>query len=215
MFAPAEQAKAADVSAFLGTIPELLWFAFAVVAVVALRRPLLHLTDILLWRLRLGASLKIASFEIGATVQPDQTVPTGASRSYSARPDAGRVRFQQRESYYLPNRNLQLVHRAVPSRNRKYAYDVLIYLVPHPNVDATLACVARVDYYCGRGWSNAIFEVTDRSRGFPLALSTYGPFVCTAEIQFTDGNSIIIGRYIDQEMPGTSVEQALSAGTAA
>ena len=80
--------------------------------------------------------------------------------------------------------------------------------MPHPGTDATLACVKLVEYYCGKGWRDTVFTITDRARGFPLALSTRGPFVCTAEIHFTDGETVMMGRYIDAEMAGIPFRRA-------
>ncbi len=183
-------------------LPSILWIGVALIAIVMLRRTLGQLADVLLWRLRTGSALKIASLEMGEAIRPDQSITSGAGRVYSdVRPDDG-SRFIQRESYYRPSRNLQLVHRVAPSRDSDYAYDVLIYLIPHPRSDATLACVSHVDYYPGRGWNDSIFTVTNRARGFSIALSTRGPIVCTAEIHFSDGEVVVVGRYIDGEMAG-------------
>jgi hypothetical protein len=185
-------------------LPSILWIGVAIVAIVMLRRTLARLANVLLWRLRTGSALKIASLELGQLIRVDQEIQSGAAQAYTAvRPDSDNLRFKQRESYYLPNRNLQLVHRVAPSRDADYAYDVMIYLIPHRGTDATLACVSHVDYYAGRGWKNSIFTITNRARGFSIALSTHGPFVCTAEIHFTDGEVATVGRYIDGEMAGT------------
>lgn len=185
-------------------LPSILWIGVALVAIVMLRRTLAQLANVLLWRLRTGSALKIASLEMGEIIRADQVIPSGAGRVYSdVRPDSDGLRFKQRESYYLPTRNLQLVHRAAPSRDADYAYDVVIYLIPHPATDATLACVSHVDYYPGRGWQDSIFTISNRARGFSIALSTRGPFVCTAEIHFSDGEVVTVGRYIDGEMAGT------------
>jgi hypothetical protein len=151
----------------------------------------------------MGSAIKVASLEIGQAIAMDEEFVAGANTLYSdVYIDQDNRRFKQRESYYVPNRNLQLVHRVAPSRDSKYTYDVMIYLIPHPNTDATLASVEHVEYYFGRGWKNAIFKITDRSRSFQIALSTRGPFLCTAEIHFTDGEVATIGRYIDGEMVG-------------
>jgi len=184
-------------------LPSILWFALAVIALVLLRKALMQPLEILLWRVRMGSAIKMASLEIGQAIIADQDFVSGANVLYSdVQPDQGDRRFRQRESYYLPNRNLQLVHRVAPSKNPNYAYDVLIYLVPHVGTDASLVSVKQVEYYCGRGWQNSIFTITDRGHSFQIALSTRGPFVCTAEIHFTDGEVVTIGRYIDAEMVG-------------
>jgi hypothetical protein len=77
-------------------------------------------------------------------------------------------------------------------------YDIQLYLVPHR--DASLMNLSKVEYYFGRHWGNQIFTSIDRARGFPITTSAYGPFMCTARLYFTDGEAVIINRYVDFEM---------------
>jgi hypothetical protein len=93
-----------------------------------------------------------------------------------------------------------LVHRIAPSTKQGQLYDILLYCVPHPNSDATLIKVKRVEYYFGKSWGRKIFTSIDRARGFAVSTSAYGPFVCTAEIHFVDGHVAMVSRYIDFEM---------------
>jgi hypothetical protein len=112
--------------------------------------------------------------------------------------DRRHVRNKERETHYEPNRGIFLVHKLTPSKIKDQLYDILIYLIPHK--EATLTCIQKVEYYFGPFWNDRIFISTDRSSGFSIATSAYGPFVCTAEIHFTDGSTTIIWRYIDFEM---------------
>jgi hypothetical protein len=77
-------------------------------------------------------------------------------------------------------------------------YDIQLYVIPHK--DATLANLSKVEYYFGRYWGNQIFTSVDRARGFPITTSAYGPFMCTANLCFSDGETIMINRYVDFEM---------------
>jgi hypothetical protein len=163
-------------------------------------------------RLKIGASFKVAGLEIGAAyVEPGSSaiLPSAVS---AVREDTDGRRWGQRRQYYEPNRNLQLVHRLAPSTKPDQLYDVLIYLVPHPDSDATLASVKKVEYYFGKSWGNSIFTSTDRARGFAIATSAYGAFMCTAEIYFSDGGTIMVNRYIDFEMGAASKAGELDGG---
>jgi poly(A) polymerase Pap1 len=73
----------------------------------------------------------------------------------------------------------------------------LIYVVPHK---ASLAGVAAVEYFLGSYWGNKVYPSHDRSRGFPIVTSAYGPFLCTAKIKFNDGTESLTSRYIDFEI---------------
>ena len=50
------------------------------------------------------------------------------------------------------------------------------------------------------GTGQPIFTSIDRARGFPITTSAYGPFMCTAKLYFTDGEEVMLHRYVDFEM---------------
>jgi len=182
------------------SLPTFIWAAALVIALLVFKRELRQFFQMLNRRLRQGASLKFGAVEIGQTyVDPSQgTVSGGFVRV--ARKDTDGRRHTERERYYQPNRLLMLVHKIAPSSLPGQLYDILIYLVPHPTSDATLAGVKRVEYYFGKSWGRNVFASDDRAHGFAISTSAYGPFMCTAEIHFSDGDTVTIARYIDFEM---------------
>lgn len=182
------------------SLPTLIWAAALIIALLLFRRELRTFFQMLNRRVRLGAGLKFGSVEIGqAYVNPSQgTVSGGFVRV--VRKDIDGERHAERERYYQPNRLLMLVHRIEPSDQAGQLYDILIYLVPHPTSEATLAGVKRVEYYFGKSWAQNIFGSEDRAHGFAITTSAFGPFVCTAEIHFSDGHKAMVSRYIDFEM---------------
>jgi hypothetical protein len=101
----------------------------------------------------------------------------------------------------------------VPSTQPEQQYDILIYLMPHPNSDANLAGVKKVEYYFGKSWGRNIFASEDRAHGFAISTSAYGPFACTAEIHFSDGETVTVARYIDFEMGALGPQPEPPAGT--
>ena len=184
-----------------------LWIGAILVLLLFFRREIGIVSDLLLRRLRQGSGIKLGSFELEhAYISPGHTENLG-NAIQKVRKDDG-SRHEQREQYYQPNRLLMLVHRVSPSSQPGMLYDVLLYLVPHPGTDATLLSVKEVEYYFGKSWDRSIFTSVDRSRGFPIATSAYGPFVCTAEIQFTDGERVMVSRYVDFEMGAAGPEPA-------
>lgn len=183
----------------LNILPSLLWFFLTVLALLIFRKPIRELVSIMIWRVRTGSQLKIASFEIG--ISQYYVSPSGEKKNdgvYEVRQDEDGYRFKERDSYYRPNRRIFMVHKITPSEKEKQLYDILIYLIPHK--DATLINVSKVDYYFGKYWGNSIFTSIDRANGFPISTSAYGPLVCTAEIHFSDGEKCMTWRYIDFEM---------------
>ena len=104
-----------------------------------------------------------------------------------------------------------VVHRLFKSAESGQLYDVLIYLVPARG--GNLSSVQRVEYFFGGfDWKDRIFPATDRARGFPAYTAAYGPFLCTAEVFFTDGESAILHRFIDFEMGDFSAPPEVPPG---
>ncbi len=182
----------------LSILPSLLWFILAVVLLCVFKGVIQQLISAIIWRVKSGAQVKIASFEIGGSyVSPDPSISV-RGKFIESLTDEGQQRYKERGEYYLSNRDLFLVHKLAPSERPNQLYDILIYLIPHKN--PTLASVQKVEYYFGRHWGDKIFVSTGRASGFAISTSAYGPFVCTAKLYFTDGGSAMIWRYIDFEM---------------
>lgn len=185
-------------------LSSILWFILVLVALLLFKQTIRELFNILVWRVKTGSALKIASFEIGAG---QYYVSRGADEKNSSlmiRKDEDKSRHTEREKYSEPNRNIYLVHRIAPSKQPNQLYDIKIYLLPHK--DATLSNVQKVEYYFGRYWNSNIFTSIDRANGFPISTSAFGPFVCTAKVYFTDGHECMLWRYIDFEMGAVGKE---------
>ena len=178
----------------------ILWFILVVVLIIIFRDPLRKTISALAWRVKSGASIKIASIEFGESyILPGKGEPK-SKKFIQVKKDVNQIRYEERENYYLPNKCLFLVHTVTPSQDPKELYDICIYLIPHK--EASLFGVQRVEYYFGKYWHDSIFTSTNKASGFLISTSAYGPFVCTAEVYFTDGSSTILWRYIDFETGG-------------
>jgi hypothetical protein len=185
-------------SGFWDALPALVWTTVGLVIVWRYRHDIGKLLGDIRFRLRSGAAVKVASFELGASyISPGPAVNLGGS--FQTKVDDGRRR-EQRHQFKDPNRTIQLVHRIAPSSTPGQLYDILIYVVPQSD-KMSLVQVQRVEYYFGPFWGDGIFTSIDRARSFSVTTSAYGPFYCTAEIHFNDGEGpATIGRYIDFEM---------------
>jgi hypothetical protein len=179
-------------------IPSILWVALALAALIIFRKEIQLLLQNVSWRLRTGAAVKLFSIELGQSYV-SQTIDTGKKEAaLERRKDENGERWRQREEYYKPNRNIHLVHRLAPSSESGMLYDIQLYVVPHK--DATLVNLSKVEYYFGRHWGNQIFTSIDRAQGFAITTSAYGSFMCTAKLCFSDGEQVMINRYVDFEM---------------
>jgi hypothetical protein len=181
------------------SLPTLVWAVLLFALFLLFRGEIRSLLQLFQRRVRQGAAVKLGAFEISqAYVEPGGGAARGGA-VHAERVDDGR-RHEQREKYYQPNRLIMLVHRVAPSAEAGQLYDILIYVTPHPNLDASLISVTRVEYYFGKSWGRKIFTSIDRAHGFAIATSAYGPFMCTAEIHFNDGAVAMVSRYVDFEM---------------
>ncbi len=181
----------------VSAIPTLLWCVLLGGATFVFRHDIRRILRLIVARLQQGSSVKLGSIEIGAVIaMPARMEKADATRS--ARKDDG-PRKTEREDYYERSRRVMLVHTLSPSTEEGELYDILIYVIPA--VRGSVNGVAQVEYFFGgHGWGDRIFTATDRSRGFPVLTAAYGPFLCTANVIFTDGTSMMLHRYIDFEM---------------
>jgi hypothetical protein len=178
-------------------LPTLLWWIFAVAVVLIFRKPFEELLRMLAWRLKSGAALKIASFEVGAV----EVSPGGGESHFPAdnvRKDNGEF-DKSRAVIGEEHRTIFLVHRLAPSKRDGQLYDVLLYLVPGLR-HGSLAGVKHVEYYFGKYWKQNVYMVIDRASGFSISTSAYAPFTCTARVHFSDGAHVYLHRYVDFEM---------------
>jgi len=185
---------AADAEAnFWSALPSILWFLLVVVFSFVFREQLATLFTQLTRRIKSGAAVKVGTVELGAistTQQPSDNTIHSAIASSEQRSTRDRI--------YAEARGVMLVHRLYRSDTDGQHYDMLIYIIPHKN--ASLIQVSKVEYFLGSFWGDRVFTATDRSHGFSLLTSAYGPFICTAEVFFNDGTSHTLSRYIDFEM---------------
>lgn len=191
-------------------VPSILWVLLAATIIYWLRSPLLELIEHLIDRVRAGAALKFGSVEVGAIRTAQDVVPAPAVTSsvpesgFPAGVGSGLLPSiaidlaSIREQYYVQSRRIMLVHRLYRSTKPNQVYDILIYLVPHP--DGSLIEVVSVEYFFGRYWGNHVLTSTDRSRGFPILTAAYGSFLCQARLHFNDNIQFDVFRYIDFEM---------------
>jgi len=187
-----------ELSSFWPVLPSLLWFALAVVLLIVFGRKLGQLLTEFMWRLRSGAAIKIASVELGPIVVASGQEVSQREKEIGVRQDKGKTRENERRAYRAQSRDIMLVHRLYRSREVGQLYDLIVYIVPHKQ--ASLAGVSRVEYFLGSYWGNKVFPSLDRSRGFAIATAAYGPLLCTAEVFFNDGTSVMLHRYLDFEM---------------
>lgn len=179
-------------------VPSVIWALLILATLVYFRVELSQLVNALVLRIRDGAALKVAGLEIGGA-SGLVARPGGFSNEdtrVGVRED-DKDRALHRQSLYEAARGAMLVHRLQRSTADGQLYDILIYVIPHKSM---LSGVVSVEYFFGSYWGNKIYPSHDRSRGFPVVTSAYGPFLCTAKVIFNDGTSTVISRYIDFEM---------------
>lgn len=104
---------------------------------------------------------------------------------------------QRRLSLYQVSRGLFLVHTARPSRVPGQTMDIVVDLCQHLEGPLTYGTVERVTYQLGPKFPPGSI-VKDRSTGFSLDISAYGPLLCLARVEFSDNcPPIEIYRYLD------------------
>jgi hypothetical protein len=198
--AKAEAAKAFFDSAVWGAVPSIVWVLLIAVVVWWLRSEIKALFLALVSRVKSGGPLKVGFVEIGpasgVVAKPGDF--SNEDTRVGVYVDKDSTRAAERDGLYQAARDVMLVHRLQRSSSDRQLYDILIYVIPHKS--ASLAGVTKVEYFFGHHWGNKIYPSSDRSRGFPVVTSAYGPFLCTARVYFNDGAAVTLSRYVDFEM---------------
>lgn len=188
-------------STFWAIVPSVLWALIVAFSILWFQIEFRQIFKGLASRLRSGAALKLAGLEIGEdsglNAKPGDF--SGEDSRIGVREDDG-ARKRQRDALYSESRGVMLTHRLQRSSQDGQLYDILIYVIPHKSL--SLAGVCTVEYFFGHYWGDKIFPSHDRSRGFPVVTSGYGPFLCTAKVIYNDGAEFVTSRYIDFEMGG-------------
>lgn len=181
-------------------VPTLLWVLFLGILIWNFRTDIHEVVGAIVSRLKGGATIKLAGLEIGAS--SGLVASPGDFSKEDSRigvyVDQNGVREKERASLYAQSRGVMLVHRLQRSKSESHLYDILIYVIPHKS--CSLAAVTQIEYFFGHYWGNKVYPSNDRSRGFPIVTSAYGPLLCTAKVYFNDGSTTTLSRYIDFEM---------------
>ncbi|HNC91791.1 MAG TPA: hypothetical protein PL000_22935 [Anaerolineales bacterium] len=131
--------------------------------------------------------VKLAS----VSANPGQNLPEGGAIAGDAEPEFETTR----DAIYKNNRRLFLVHILEPTKDRTQLYDIFIYIKRHK--DAPIDDVVKTEFFFGKFWGNRIFEGTRADGTYGVRTSAYGEFLCTCRVQFSDGESVLLQRYID------------------
>lgn len=131
--------------------------------------------------------------------QPENIKPPGSA---GAVPETGQETWKQREerriSRYQQNQGLFLVHTWRPSRTPGQVADIAISLHQHDEGPLSKGKVKSVEYHLGPRFFDHPVIKTNAKQNFRLDVSAYGPMLCLARVNFTDGKSPLeLERYIN------------------
>ena len=121
-----------------------------------------------------------------------------------------------RYTRYKSRRFTELVHVIEPSNDPEQEYDILLYLFRHRPQGAGspfgLNDVEKAEFYLGPAWKDRVFTCqNDGSGGYlGLKISAFGTFMCLCRVTFTDGETVVLDRYIDFESQSSVTKQELT-----
>lgn len=91
-----------------------------------------------------------------------------------------------------------LTHSLGPARHPGQLYSVAIRVTGHK--DAVHA-VKSARFFMGRSWGNRVFQASRGSDGrFGITTESYGPFVTLCDVEFEDGEHLLLDHYCDFDM---------------
>lgn len=180
-----------------------------IVILILARKRLADILSELVNKLRSSSELKIGYIEIkGVSITEHGKVLRGQKYVGFEVLPASADEYRARHDIYARQRNLMLVHTIRPAEPEEWieghrVYDTSIFLHYHQGF-GRINDVKGVTYYLGDHWGESRygtkFMISNGSEQFALTASACGSFLCVAEVEFQDGESVRIQRYIDTEM---------------
>jgi hypothetical protein len=119
----------------------------------------------------------------------------------------GRVKEQpgewneRRDKVYDDHRNLFLTHVIRPSSKPTQVFDVSIYLIRHKSND--FSDIRFAEFFLGPHWENKVFPAVETNGFIGISTSAFGTFLCICQVNFKDGTTLNLERYIDFESQRT------------
>ncbi|MCF3638662.1 hypothetical protein LXM94_01585 [Rhizobium sp. TRM95111] len=193
----------------LKVLAEFAWPATLLGFVWWFNKPILNVFYAVKRQIDRGASVKYGDLELhGITLG---NFPLADSSVYE-RVAADDLMLTTRTNLYQSQKNIFLVHRAIETgdvhpKTKFSLYDISVYLVTHKTYGA-LNEIREVEYYFGKYFGDDIslngskYIVKNSKNGFAVRTTAYGPTLCEARINFHDGSSVIVNRYLDFEGTG-------------
>jgi hypothetical protein len=191
----------------LKALADFAWPATLIGFVWFFRQALLGVLVALKNQISQGASLKYGDIELNGVVLSD--FPLVDSSFYSVEPVDDEL-LEKRSQNYEDSKNIFLVHR-VRKTDRFHEtmelpfFDISVYLVGHKQY-GSLNDVKLVEYYFGKFFkedgthrNGTKYIVRNSKNGFAVRTSAYGPTLCEVRVEFQDGKSTYMSRYVDFE----------------
>lgn len=175
------------------------WPISIAILLVIFRRDVNALLTLLKRRVSSGDSLKLGQFELPATRIETNGIPADHSGIQIVPEDFAEL-YADRRAIYDRTHKVMLVHRLFRSLSERHLFDVEIYCMPH--MGGSLLGVQSVTYCFGSagGWNEKAYRSRNRYNGFSVTTSAYGPMLCVARVEMSDGETFLIQRYVDFEM---------------
>jgi hypothetical protein len=91
-----------------------------------------------------------------------------------------------------------LTHILGPAKSPGQKYSVAIKVTPQKKATGE---VTAARFFFGRAWGYRVFEGQRGADGrFGITTEAYGPFLALCEVEFTDGDRVLLDHYCDFEM---------------
>jgi len=104
-----------------------------------------------------------------------------------------------REDVYNARRGFYLTYIITPSKVAGQKYDIYILVDRHKptNPAKKFDDIQDAEFFLGIHWANRVFREKPHENVLGFSTSAYGPFLCVAKLNLTNGDPIMLDVYID------------------
>ncbi|NKL06148.1 pYEATS domain-containing protein [Rhizobium leguminosarum] len=204
----AEKPVLSQIAELVAAAADLFWPLLVLLVVWLLRYRLSELLSLAIKRIENATEIEWGSLKLkGTTISTQGEVIVGSNSDVEI-VDATEADVKKRSDIYRRQENFMLVHTIRPATPEAYVdnervFDVSIFLHSHKG-RAHFNEIKAVTYFLGDYWGKgkygSKFVIRNGNEQFALTAQMYGSFLCVAVVEFHDGHTVEIVRYVDSEM---------------
>lgn len=104
-----------------------------------------------------------------------------------------------RDEIYSKNKGLFISQLIRPSTLPNQKFEIFIYIIKHKYGTTNIQEIKKVEFFFGKQWGNNVYPIINTNGYIGISINAYAEFLCTCKVEFQNGETILLEKYIDFE----------------